>query len=135
MTGLFTLLGGSFVSGGSGHGYRSVELACGHLGSCGSGLRLCAELGCVGTVRHGVYSQDRKHYQAAYKRPGGFFKEAVGLADTHYGTCAAELRRKAAAFGFLNEDNADEKHGNDYGQDDYDCVHGLFVIFLMRRGF
>ena len=50
------------------------------------------------------------------------FEHVVGLADTHYGACAAELRCETAAFGFLDEYDSDKENSNDYCEDDYDYV-------------
>ena len=127
------LLGGSlnlnslgllyFDSGSCG----SVELAGGSSGGSGSDSRTGAELSAVVGLGHGECRNDREHNEAAHESPCSFLKEAVCLAYAHYGACAAELRREATAFRFLNEYDADKKDGNDYGQYNYDNVHSFLV--------
>ncbi len=105
----------------------SVETACGSHGSCLDGS-FCAKTCRIARFGHCEGGEDGQYYQSAYECPCGFLKEAVGLTDAHYCAGAAELRRQTAAFGFLNQYDADEKKGNDYCQNDYDNVH-TFIIF------
>ena len=82
-------------------------------------------------ARLGMVNEEiTERHQAAHEGPCGLFEEAVGPADANHGAGTAELRREAAAFRFLNEDDADEEHRNDNCQDNDDIIHSSTIFSL-----
>ncbi len=113
-------------------GSRSVELTGGSCSGSGSSGRTGAKFRAVVSFGHCECRSNRENNKASNESPSCFLEEAVGLANAHNRTGAAKLRRQATAFRFLDEYNADQQNGNDYGQYNYDNVHSYFS-FCRRR--